>query len=83
MELLAEKMAQQEKANIIRAGDQKWIVKWLPLAGLPSLVLVVAPIGLPRWVIMWLLAGGIYIGCKWLSWHSSLRHAAKFRRKLA
>jgi Membrane bound O-acyl transferase family len=41
---------------------------WELLLVLPTAVLLVTPADWPRWVFMWLLAGAIYAGCKWLTW---------------
>jgi hypothetical protein len=41
---------------------------WAPLILLPPLVLVLAPAGWPRWLVMWVLSVVIFAGCKWLTW---------------
>lgn len=41
---------------------------WLPLAVLPTLVLVATPGAVPRWAFMWTLAVAVFLGCKWLTW---------------
>src|SRR5947207_15824176 len=48
-----------------------WMVRWLPLVVFPVLLVATIPASAPRWVLMWFLAGVIYIGCKWLSWHAT------------
>jgi len=47
----------------------------LPLAFGP-LAVWLASAGLPRWEQMWLLAGSIYAGCKWLTWRQASPMAA-------
>lgn len=56
---------------------------WELFAALPVTVLLLTPSDWPRWLLMWLLAGSIYFGCKWLTWRrtpragvSAWRHAA-------
>src|SRR5262245_53849999 len=56
---------------------------WELLIALPVLVLILTPRDWPRWLLMWLLAGSIYFGCKWLTWRRTpiagvpvWRHAA-------
>jgi hypothetical protein len=41
---------------------------WTPLVALPALVALVTPADVPAWGRMWLLAGAVYAGCKWLTW---------------
>lgn len=41
---------------------------WLPLIGLPALVVLFTPWHWPAWAFMWALAGAIYLGCRWLTW---------------
>src|SRR5687767_118230 len=60
-----------------------WWQGWLPLALLPSLVVLLAPTDWPRWAVMWALAFAIFCGCKWLTWRRTpvdgvpaWRHAA-------
>lgn len=47
------------------------------VAGFPLLILPVAVLywgfGLPAWLFMWLIAGAIFLGCKWLALFDSLR----------
>jgi hypothetical protein len=43
-----------------------WI-GWLPLVVVPGLSLAARPL-LPAWAFMWLLAGAIFLGCKWQTW---------------
>lgn len=40
---------------------------WLPLAILPFCAIAIRS-QLAPWALMWLLAGSIYFGCKWLTW---------------
>ena len=44
---------------------------WLPLLVLPEGAFVLVLGDWPRWTLMWLLSLAIYIGCKWLTWHSA------------
>lgn len=45
-----------------------WWYGWPPLVVVPGAVVLFAPPGWPRWVVMWSLAFTIYCGCKWLTW---------------
>jgi hypothetical protein len=45
-----------------------WWRGWAPVIVLPALVLVQTPTEWPRWLFMWLLAGAVYAGLKWLTW---------------
>ena len=49
---------------------------WMPLVLFPTAVLVLTPAEWPRWSFMWLLAFGVFAGCKWLSWAATLRRRA-------
>ena len=40
---------------------------WIPLILFPTAILVLTPAEWPRWSFMWLLAFGVFAGCKWLS----------------
>src|ERR1700744_4625000 len=51
---------------------QRHAADWLPLVVLPVLVLAARNI-FPAWVFMWLLAGALFYGCKWLTWRRGLR----------
>ncbi|UUO05627.1 membrane bound O-acyl transferase family-domain-containing protein [Blastopirellula sp. J2-11] len=46
-----------------------WRVSLLPL--LPALITVLAPPQLSGWLLMWLLAVSIYLGCKWLAYSTT------------
>jgi hypothetical protein len=55
----------------------------MPLVIGPWAVLLFAPSAWPRWILMWVLAFAIYVGCKWLTWRRTpitgvpaWRHAA-------
>ncbi len=50
------------------------LVAWLPLAGLPAVVLLMHA-HLPAWGVCWGLAFAIYVGCKWLTWWDARRLA--------
>jgi len=53
---------------------------WGPLVLLPAAVLLLTPAAWPRWTFMWLLAGSIYAGCKWLTWRRTpVREAPAWR----
>jgi Membrane bound O-acyl transferase family len=57
------------------------VLPWLPLAIGPPLVLLTIPADWPRWLVMWLLAGAVFLACKWLSWtHSALPASSAGRR---
>jgi hypothetical protein len=66
-----------------RALGYRAVAQWLPLVILPIFVLAALPAEAPRWCLMWLLAGAIYAGCKWLNWASSSFRAAPPRKKVA
>jgi hypothetical protein len=40
---------------------------WIPLVVLPAAAIVVRA-SLAPWCFMWILAAGIFFGCKWQSW---------------
>lgn len=56
---------------------RKW-PGWIALVALPILALLfrnrVAP-----WIFMWLMAGAIFLGCKWLTFWHALRQGANLR----
>jgi membrane bound O-acyltransferase family protein len=75
---------------ISRPRSTKWralgfpaTARCLPVMILSILVLAAFPAKAPRWCLMWLLAGAIYVGCKWLNWASSPSRAAPLRKKVA
>jgi hypothetical protein len=41
---------------------------WGPIIVLPVIVLIFTPADWHRWVFMWFLSFGIFVGCKWLTW---------------
>jgi hypothetical protein len=55
---------------------------WVPLAVLPAAVLLGTPADWPRWLFMWLLAIGIFAGCKWLTWRRTPAAGAPWWRHL-
>jgi hypothetical protein len=54
-------------AGRVRPTNTGWR-GWMPLMFVPALSAVTVPLGLPRWATMWLLAGGLYFGLKFLAW---------------
>src|SRR5436190_9338643 len=54
-------------AGRVRRTNSGWR-GWTPLLFVPALAAVTVPLGLPRWATMWLLAGGLYFGLKFLAW---------------
>ena len=64
-------------------GELRWF-DWLPLIVLPVAVVNLQN-GMPPWIFMWALAGGIFIGCKWLTWRKALFSGVRssFARSLA
>jgi len=66
----------QRSPTASEARSHSMIVRWLPLVALPAFVLAIFPSSAPGWALMWLLAGAIYFGCKWLSWVATARPAA-------
>jgi predicted DCC family thiol-disulfide oxidoreductase YuxK len=55
---------------------------WLLLILLPVLTLAARPL-FPAWVFMWLLAGSLYFGCKWLTWRRGLRQVGRVDRYIS
>lgn len=53
---------------------------WELLAVLPPAVLLLVPNDTPPWLRMWLLAGAVYAGCKWLTWRRSTVRGTAGRR---
>jgi hypothetical protein len=45
-----------------------WWRGWAQILVLPPAVLLFTPADWPRWLLMWLLAFALYVGCKWLTW---------------
>ncbi len=60
-----------------------WWRGWGPLVVLPTAVLLFHPPRWPPWAVMWLLALGIFAGCKWLTWRRTPLIGVSFRRQLA
>ena len=59
----------------------RWL-KWLGLAILPLLALLFTDDHAP-WIMMWSLALGVGVGCKWLTFSNVNWHQVSFRRTLA
>src|SRR5437764_9876357 len=55
---------------------------WLPLLLLPAVVYWFTPETWPRWAFMWLLAGSLFLGCKWLTWQTAAAWPAPWWRHL-
>lgn len=47
------------------------LTAWLPIVILPAAAIAFTPADWDRWAFMWLLAGMIYAGCKWLTWRTA------------
>ena len=60
------------KGNACELTPQSHPGDWTFLILLPVMVLATRTI-IPAWVFMWLLAGSLYFGCKWLTWRRGLR----------
>jgi alginate O-acetyltransferase complex protein AlgI len=58
------------------------LIAWLPITTLPVLVMVLTPADWPRWVFMWLLAGTVFAGCKWLTWQTAAVSSASPGRQV-
>jgi alginate O-acetyltransferase complex protein AlgI len=50
---------------------------WMPLAALPALTLLVRSRVEP-WLFMWLMAGSIFLGCKWLTFWRAQKQSPRF-----
>jgi Membrane bound O-acyl transferase family len=59
----------------------RWWQGWLPLAVLPAAVVGLFPADGPGWAKMWLLAGVIFVACKWLTWRRMPNLAAPLWRQ--
>lgn len=57
---------QEPDATLNSGRKQVWIA-WIPLVVLPPACMLLRSVSSP-WVLMWLLAGAIFIGCKWQTW---------------
>jgi len=53
-------------------------VAWIPLLVLPALALTLK-LSLPPWAFMWLLAGAIFLGCKWQTLWDALLEGQRTR----
>jgi hypothetical protein len=58
------------------------IIAWMPIAMLPTAAWLFTPDDWPRWVFMWLIAGAIFVGSKWLTWRTEPSRGASIRRQL-
>ena len=58
------------------------IIAWLPIVVLPSAMVLLTPNRLQRWAFMWLFAGSIFAGCKWLTWYTVPRGGVSGWRQL-
>lgn len=58
------------------------LIGWLPLLVVP-LILVSLRTHLADWVFMWIMAMGLYAGCKWLTFHKATRSGCRFTTGLA
>lgn len=56
---------------------------WLPLLVLPAAAFVMWPAEQPRWLLMWTVAGAIYVSFKWLTWRRTPAATAAVGRHLA
>jgi hypothetical protein len=52
------------------------------LATLPVITPLLLASDWPRWMVMWLICGAIYAGCKWLTWRRSRVVIATWARQL-
>ena len=62
------------QSEMRRWNNQRGITLWCdygPIVTLPVAVLVLTPAALPRWAFMWMLAGALVVGCKWLTWRQT------------
>jgi alginate O-acetyltransferase complex protein AlgI len=57
---------QVHHTTLVGQRSSSWL-GWLPLLGLPFLVLSIHEYLLP-WQFMWMLVGNIYLGLKWVTW---------------
>jgi Membrane bound O-acyl transferase family len=69
-------VAQEPDTVAHGSRKQDWIA-WVPLAVLPPACIAFRSVLIP-WVFMWLLAGTIFIGCKWQTWWEAQQ--APFKR---
>jgi hypothetical protein len=53
------------------ANAVPWWAGWGPILVLPAGVVAFAPADWPPWLVMWVLALAIFVGCKWLTWRRS------------
>ena len=56
---------------------------WLPLLVLPAAIFVMWPAEQSRWLLMWTVAGTIYVSFKWLTWRRTPVESASVGRHLA
>jgi alginate O-acetyltransferase complex protein AlgI len=51
----------------VDARGSLWPSGFMPLLTLPAVALLFAS-WMPRWAVMWAMAGALYVGCKWLTY---------------
>ena len=63
------------------ASPRQW-PGWIPLVALPAIALT-ARAHVEPWIFMWLMAGSIFLGCKWLTFWRALQQWPDFSMKRA
>lgn len=75
---MKQQLARPRLADPAGRGGRVWQA-WAPLILAPALVILLTPSGWPGWLRMWLLAGAIFAGCKWLTWRLTPIAAPRWR----